>query len=64
MIEFISGHLDAAEHNLGTGVSEHSVEQRWELPVPIADEVTPCAAGVFKVHSEIPHGLPDPGDPS
>ncbi|MBB5803290.1 hypothetical protein F4560_003058 [Saccharothrix ecbatanensis] len=52
---------DAAEDDLDARVGEDGIEQRRELPVPVADQEPHVSALVFEVHDEVPGGLGDPG---
>ena len=55
-----SRHLDPAEHGLDTCVLEDGVEQAGELAVTIPDHEPRSAAGILKIHDEVPGGLDDP----
>src|SRR6201989_3204361 len=56
-----SRHLDPAVHGLDTCVLEDGVEQAGDLAVTIPDQDPRPAAGILKVHDEVPGGLDDPG---
>jgi hypothetical protein len=54
------GYLDTAAYDGDAGVGGDPVEQRRVFVVPVADEVIHLAAGVFKVHDEVPGCLGHP----
>jgi hypothetical protein len=58
-----SRHLDPAEYSFDARVSKDGVEQAGELAVAVPDQEPRPAAGILKIHDQVPRGLGDPGGP-